>query len=138
MKNHQTTTIPCSQKIAVLLLILLGSMFLLTGCPALYRALGLTEEQAAAQTAKDQADRQKLLDQVRFTSTEIISTALAGAGAILSALLARWLGTEKKINKAMITGVENSNDNSAKKAIRSAAIAAGVESKLHTRVKSLT
>lgn len=132
------TILHCTQTTATVVFIIIGSLFVFTGCAALYRALGLTEKQTANQVAKDQADRQNLIDQVRFTTTEIITTAVAGAGAILSGLLARWLGTERKITAALITGIETAEDATTKETVKAKATASGIEPALHARVLKLT
>ena len=137
-KNSAKTILHCSHNTAGIVFILIGTLFILTGCTALYKALGLSDQQAQDQTAKDQTDRQKIIDQVRFTSTEIIITAVAGAGAILSGLLARWLGTERKITTALITGIEAAKDPNVKKSVAAKATAAGIEPSLHRRVTALT
>lgn len=134
----QPTLLQCSQKTAVILFILIGSLFIITGCAQLYKFIGLTDEQIADQVAADQVDRQKIIQGIRLTTTEIITTAIAGIGAIASGFLAKWLGTEKKINKALITGIESANGHSVKETVKNNAMAAGVEPQLHTRVKALT
>lgn len=134
----QSTVLRCSQKTAVILFILIGSLFILIGCEQLYKMIGLTEQQTAAQIAQDQEAAQQIIQQVRWTTHEIITTALAGAGTILSGLLARWLGTERKITTALITGIEKTNNSNVKESVNRTATAAGVEPQLHTRVVALT
>lgn len=136
--RHSQTYLNCTYNAAGLIFIVLGTIFIFQGCTRFYKAIGLTEKQAATQTAKDQASRQQLSDQFRLTTTEIISSAMAGAGAILSGLLARWLGTERKITTALITGIETANNQKVKKSVNSKATAAGVEPLLHRRVVKLT
>lgn len=150
----------CSRATAAITITASICLFLLIGCASLFRSAGLTDEQAAEQTAQLKsalgdattsaiAEIQTGLQEghdlktiaVKASSAfiwKIVAAAGASAGIILNGLLAKWLGTEKKITKALITGVEQSNDQSAKESIRSAAIAAGVQAKLHTRVKALT
>lgn len=132
------TEIRCRHNTAGLILILIGTLFVFTSCTAFYRAIGLTDEQAKAQTEKDQESRQNLTDQFRLTTTELISSAMAGAGAILSGLLARWLGTERKMTTALITGIEKADTPNVKKYVKAKAITAGIESKLNARVQALT
>lgn len=138
MKNHKTAILNCSYHTAGLTFIILGSFFLLTGCAGLYKILGLTPEQTATQVAQDQDATQQIIQQVRWTTHEIITTTLAGAGTILSGLLARWLGTERKITAALITGIEAAPGTGVKESVSAKATAAGVEPKLHARVVALT
>lgn len=137
MPKHQTI-LRCSQTAAFFLFLFLGLIFTFAGCAQMYKALGLTDQQAADQVAKDQDSRGDLIDQVRTSTTEIISTALAGLGAIASGFLAKWLGTERKITKALITGIESAKDLDVKRVVKSKATAAGIEPKLAARVRSLT
>ncbi|MBA7484094.1 hypothetical protein ES707_19618 [subsurface metagenome] len=128
----------CTQTTATFLFILLGSLFVLTGCAQLYRTIGLSDEQTATQIAKDQASRQEITDKIRLTTTELVLTITSGLGAIASGLLAKWLGTERKITTALITGVEVSNNNSVKETIKAKATSAGIEPLLNKRVIALT
>lgn len=128
----------CTHNTAGTIFIVLGALFVLTGCGQIYRTLGLTEEQTQEQLAQDQNATQQIIQQVRWTTHEIITTGLSGIGAILSGLLARWLGTERKITTALITGVEKAADTTAKEEIQKAATAAGIEPQLHSRVVALT
>lgn len=159
MQNHQTI-LHCQKSTAIFIITTTTLLFLLIGCASLFRSAGLTDDQAAEQTAQlktalSDAATAAVADittglaeghdlktiAARASSAflwKIIAAAGASAGIVLNGLLAKWLGTEKKINKAIITGVENSNDKSTKTAIRTAAIAAGIEPKLHARVQTLT
>jgi len=135
---QHSTVLKCSQTTATFLFILIGSLFIFIGCEQLYKTIGLTDEQTAAQVAKDQADRQKIVEEIRLTTTELITTTIAGLGAIASGFLAKWLDTERKITTALITGIEASNDTTVKESVNKTATAAGIEPKLHKRVLSLT
>jgi len=136
---HKSTALECSRKTAIILFILTGTLFILTGCTQLYRWIGLTPEQTADQVAKDQTARQEIADKIRLTTTELILTITSGLGAIASGFLAKWLGTERKITAAMITGVEAAaTDGTVKKSITAKATAAGIEPILHRRVVALT
>lgn len=137
MLNHQTI-LRCSQSTAFVLFFLLGSFFLLAGCAQMYRAIGMDEEQVTTQVQKDQTVITKILDTTRATTTEIILTALSGLGAILSGFLAKWLGTERKITKALITGIEDAEQTSVKGHVRDSATQLGVQQILEKRVRSLT
>lgn len=123
---------------AALILIILGSILLLAGCTQLYRTIGLTPNQVQQQTALDQAAIQLTIEQARTHFWQIVSATIGGAGTILSGLLARWLGTERKITAAMITGIEKAPQNAVKQSITAKAVAAGVEPKLNARVRALT
>lgn len=133
-----TATLNCKHNTAGLIFIAIGSIFILVGCTKLYDSLGLNPEQTAAQVAEDQEAIQKIIGQTRITTTEIITTALAGVGAILSGLLAKWLGTERKITTALITGIEAADPGAVKEEVQKKAIAAGVEPQLHAKVVALT
>ncbi|MBA7709906.1 hypothetical protein ES703_118832 [subsurface metagenome] len=98
----KTTILHCTQTTATIIFLLIGSLFIFIGCEKLYKTIGLTEEQTAAQVAQDQDATQQIVQQVRWTTHEIITTALAGAGTILSGLLAKWLGTERKMIVAVV------------------------------------
>ena len=69
---------------------------------------------------------------------KLATIAASTIGAVLSALLAKWLGTERKITKALITGIEDNNADQTKLFVKGRADAAGIEPQLHTRVKALT
>lgn len=127
-----------SRTTAMITFIIIGSLFCLTGCAQLYKLIGLTEEQTEEQLAEDQETIIRTITLTRNTAADIITTALAGIGAIASGFLAKWLGTERKITKALITGVEKANDTNVKESIAAAAGTAGIEPKLHARVKALT
>lgn len=137
MPNHQTI-IRCSQTTAAILFITLGSLFTLAGCAGMYRILGMSDEQATVQVQKDQEIIIKTVETVRDTTNELIATALAGLGAIASGFLAKWLGTERKMTKALIIGVEGSDPETVKDNIRTQAVKAGVQKQLDHRVQALT
>jgi len=137
MQYHQTF-LRCSQTTATITFILIGILFTLTGCAQLYKLVGLTEEQTQEQTAKDQKTIIRTITTTRNTAADIITTAIAGLGAIASGLLAKWLGTERKLTKALITGIENAQDISVKASVKDKAMDAGVEPILHRRVQALT
>ena len=132
------TILKCSQKTTMTVFILIGSLFCLTGCAQLYKLIGLTEEQTEEQLAEDQKTIIRTITLTRNTAADIITTAVAGIGTIASGFLAKWLRTERKITKALITGVEKANDTNVKESIATAAGTAGIEPKLHDRVKALT
>ena len=135
---QQSTVLKCSQTTAVILFILIGTLFCLTGCAQLYKLIGLTEEQTQDQLSQDQETIIRTITTTRNTTADIITTVIAGLGAIVSGFLAKWLGTERKMLKATITGVENANDISVKQSIKDKAMIAGVEPQLHRRVQALT
>lgn len=141
-------------------LICLGFLFSMVGCAQFYKMLGLTEKQTTDQVSEDQkviiqaiseirdtaadqaTETQKVIirtiSEVRTTAADIVSVSAAALGTLASGLLARWLGTERKITKALIVGIENAPASDAKASIKSVAISAGVEKALHKRVASLT
>lgn len=138
LSTKKETLLRCSQTTATFIFILLGSLFILTGCSQLYKMIGLSPEQAAEQTAKDQESRGELVNQFRTTTSELVSYAIAGIGSIASGFLAKWLGTERKITAALITGIESAGEMGAKESVKAKATASGVESALHARVLKLT
>lgn len=133
-----STVLRCSQTTATILFILIGSLFCLTGCAQLYKLIGLTDEQTQDQLAEDQKTIIRTITLTRNTAADIITTAIAGAGAIASGFLAKWLGTERKISKTLITAVELHNTKGIKGTIKDQALADGTQPKLHARVKALT
>jgi len=150
----------CSRTTATVIISVTIFLFILIGCQSLFRSAGLTDEQAAQQTAQLKsalegataaaiADIQTGLEQghdlktiaVKTSSAflwKIIAAAGATVGVVLNGLLAKWLRTEKKITKVLITGVEKTNSTDLKQSIAAAAGAAGLEPQLHARVKALT
>lgn len=132
------TVLQCSQTTATIVFILIGTLFILTGCAQIYKSLGLTEEQIDEQVSEDQKTIIRTITQVRTTTAEIITTAVAGLGTIASGFLAKWLGTERKITAALITGIESAGDLRAKESVKAKATASGIESALHARVVKLT
>ncbi len=134
----EPTILKCSRSTATILFILIGSLFVFAGCAQLYRSIGMTEDQVNEQVAADQQVRGEIVNTIRTTSTDMISTVLAGLGAIVSGFLAKWLGTERKMTKAMITGIEDASSKTTKEAVHSKALTAGIEKNLHKRVASLT
>ncbi len=150
----------CSRNTAMLIITATIFLFIVIGCQSLFRSTGLTDEQALEQTAQLKAALitatseavatvQTGLEEghdlktiaVKATSSflwKMIAAAGATVGVVLNGLLAKWLSTEKKINKALITGVEKSNNTDTKETIASIAGAAGIEPQLHARVKALT
>ena len=134
----QTTILNCSQKSAFFIFSLIGILFILAGCAQVYKALGLTEEQTQEQVSEDQKTIIRTVNQVRTTTAEILTTALAGLGTIASGFLAKWLGTERKITKALIAGIEKSAPGSVKESVHQQATNAGIEPQLSKRVAALT
>ncbi|MBA7647988.1 hypothetical protein ES703_55767 [subsurface metagenome] len=150
----------CSRNAALAVVTITIVLFILIGCQALFRSAGLTDEQAAAQTAElkaalEGAATDAIADihtglaeghdlktiAVKASSAflwKMIAAAGATVGVVLNGLLAKWLSTEKKMNKAIITGVESNPTGNVKESIEAKAIALGVETKLHARVKALT
>lgn len=135
---HHPTILRCSQQTAFLIFLTIGTLFILTGCAQVYKAAGLTEEQTDDQVSADQQTIIRTVTQVRTTTAEILTTAIAGLGTIASALLTRLLGTERKITAALITGIETAKDISVKPAVKDKAMIAGVQTQLHKRVTALT
>ena len=119
-------------------LIAIGVCFVLIGCTQFYRTIGLTDRQATTQVAEDQAVAIRVIESGRELLWQVISVAVAGVGAVLTGLLGRWLGTERKMTRAMIRGIEATTSDKVKASVQAMARAAGVEGKLHKRVRALT
>ena len=159
MLQHQTF-LRCSRTTATIIIIASACLFILVGCASLFRSAGLTNEQAAQQTAELKAALENATDSViadiqiglaqghdlktiaLTTGSAFLWKILAAAGAsigvVLNGLLARWLGTERKITTALITGIEKSDAKGTKESVQNAATAAGIEPQLHKRVLALT
>ncbi len=136
--QYYPTMLRCSQTTATITFILIGTLFCLAGCAQLYKFAGLTDDQIAVQVAQDQKAISKILDTTRIDLTQIITTTIAGLGAIASGFLAKWLGTERKITASMIGAIEHAGNDSVKTAIKNHATTSGVEPQLHARVRALT
>jgi len=150
----------CSRTTATLIIFITISLFVLIGCQSLFRSAGLSDEQAAAQTAELKtalegaataaiADIQTGLAEGHDLKTiavktgsaflwKILTAAGATVGVVLNGLLAKCLGTEKKMTKALITGIEANNSPTVKQLVKEKALLAGVEKQLHRRVDALT
>lgn len=137
-RTTSSAQLKCTHNTAGLFFILLGTLFALVGCHQVYKFVGLSDEQAAAQVAQDQQATQQVIEQARLTAYDIITTTIAAVGSIASGLLAKWLGTERKITTALIQGIESGETLGVKEAVQQKATAAGVESVLHARVQALT
>ncbi|KKN03867.1 hypothetical protein LCGC14_1103440 [marine sediment metagenome] len=137
MPNHHTF-LRYSETTAFFFFLLIGSLFLLAGCAQFYRTLGLSPHQVHTQVSKDQTARLQIIQGIRLTTTEIITSVIAGLGAIASGFLARALGTERKMTKVLITGIEAARDLDVKATIKTKATAAGIQNPLDARVQALT
>lgn len=157
---HHQTFLRCSRQTATVTIFAIFLLFLIVGCASMLRKAGMTNDQATDQAAQITAalgdaaaeavaDIQTRLAQDKelpAIATETASafawkiTAIAAStiGAVLSALLAKWLSTERKMTTAIITGVEDAHASDVKASIKRNATAAGVESNLNARVKALT
>lgn len=112
--------------------------FVAIGCMGTYKTIGLTEEQAAEEVAKDQAEIVTTIGEGREVFWQTVSAAIAGVGVVVSTLLGKWLATERKMTAAMIAGVEKVNDGNAKKAIAVESSQRGVGVPLADRVRKQT
>lgn len=159
MLQHQTF-LRCSRRTATIILTIIILLFLAIGCASILRKAGLApnqaDEKAAAvkaalvdAAAEAVADIQEGIAQGKTPQTIALETGSAFAwkmatlaastiGAVLSALLANWLRTERKISAACITAIEKANDTTVKESVKDESFLAGVQSKLHRRVKALT
>lgn len=120
------------------IIIIIGFALLITSCTAIYKFIGLTEKQAEDQTAKDRQITIDVLETGREQIWQLATAAVTALGGITSGLLARWLGTERKITTTLISAIETSGADSLKETISSKATSAGIEPKLNARVRALT
>ncbi len=127
-----------SIKTTAVLVIVLGFMFMTVGCAQIYKTLGLTEQQTAEQLTEDKKTIIRTITTVRTTTADLITSIVAGIGAIASGFLAKWLGTERKITKSLIQGIENAATTTTKQDVKEKAIANGVNKALTKRVAALT
>ena len=154
------TFLRCSRRSAVLILATIFLLFLAIGCAAMLRKTGLDQpeadqiaadaQSAMAAAAADAVDNIKTgiaqgkpLPAIATETASVFGWKLAAIaastiGAVLSALLAKWLGTERKMTAALITGIEKTNNITTKEYIQKKAIAAGVQDQLDRRVQALT
>lgn len=135
-------------------------VYLIVGCTAAYKAVGLTTEQAQEAVDKDKAAAQHAGQEVRdalarvlageqvpmedaistarVTLWQAVSAAIGVVGAAGAAILSKALGTERKMNAAMIAGVEKSGEIPVKESIAAEAANRGVVVQVHKRVKKQT
>lgn len=116
----------------------IGLCFVLIGCAEVYRAAGMSDEQAAEQIDRD---REALLEAAGPASAlawQLATAGVSAVGAILTALLGKWLGDERKLSAAVIHGVERSAKGNVKQTVQATAETAGVQEKLAKRVQKLT
>ncbi len=128
--KHRARMLACAAAILAL--------FLFVGCQSILRLIGYTT--ADIDKIQDQAadeDRPGPVD-VDLEIWQAITAATGLTGTLLSALLLRWLGIERKMVKAVILGVEESNPNTLHTSITANAKKLGVQKKLASRVSKLT
>ena len=153
-------TTKCRHNWIFYVMLSLGLVFIIVGCAGVYRTLGVPDEQAANQGALDEAAITAAVTEgmTEFTNQlaagqplpaaaasagsalawKLATILLGGAGTIISTLLAKWLGTERKITSSIIRGVEKGDKPGIKESIKAEAMSAGVEVALHKRVTALT
>ena len=141
-------------------LISVGLSLSVYGCVQGYRLLGYTPEEAQAAVQLDKESAKQIAQQVagqvgaivgeHYATPEenrpgsdvliwkIISVVVGGIGAFLSGLLSRLLSRHKKINEALIKGIEISGNKKVKNTVRSIATSMGVEPALHKMVEKMT
>ena len=158
MQKH--LVLNCSRRSVLIILAAIASLFLLIGCASLFRSAGLTDQQAADQTAQLQKAiglaTSEAIETIQYGLSEghdLKSTALtAGSalvwklatiaastiGTILTGYLAKLLNTERKLTNVLITGIEKSPNDTAKTTVHDKAVKAGIEPKLAARVQALT
>ena len=121
------------------LLIVIGLCITFAGCATMYRAIGMTAADANAAAAEDKAHVAALVNSQREAVWQIATAVVTGLGTIATGILAKLLGTERTITKAVILGVEDATGGaSVKEAIQNRATTLGVEPVLEKRVQALT
>ena len=156
---HHQTFLRCSRQTATVTIFAIFLLFLILGCASMLRKAGMTNDQptdqaaqitaalgdAAAEAvadiptglAQDKDLPALATDTASAFAWKIAAIAASTIGAVLSALLAKWLGTERKITQAMITGIEKAPNNNVKESVKDEAFLAGIQNELHARVKAL-
>lgn len=124
--------------LVVWLCIFMCMSYAIIGCASGYKMMGYTDEESEILAGKDRGELTKLIDQSRSIFWEIATMITAGIGTIASGFLSKLLMSERKITKAVISGVEDVKENGVKESIQKSAKLLGVENKLNKRVKKLT
>ena len=157
---HHQTILHCSRRNALLILAAIFLLFLTIGCAAMLRKTGLDQVEAdqitaTAMSALERAAAKAVeniktgLDQGHDLKTIAVKTSTAFAwqiatiaastiGAVLSGLLAKWLGTERKITAALISGIEKNPTGNVKESVQARATKRGILKQLDRRVQALT
>ncbi len=120
------------------ILVVVGLIFLLTGCVGLYEQMGFTTEESENLAGLDRTEFLKIKQQADSVFWQTASVVIAGVGALVSGFLGKWLYNDKQMIKAIVSGVEASGSEDVKNAIQNNAKAMGVESNLRKRVNALT
>ena len=120
------------------LLILGGFAYLLVGCADVYRSLGMTDEEAVEQQGKDTVEIIKAIESGREVFWQAATAIVTGLGAVISAVLAKWLGTEKKVSGAAISAVVRDGNGDVLKLLRAEAAAQGVGKTMANRIDAAT
>lgn len=126
------------KRLSLALVVLILALFLVVGCTGILEGLGMNEQEIQEIKETTLAEVEKTKRAGRTALYEILSTVVAGVGVVTSTFLAKLLAAERRMNKAVIEGVEATNEGSPKAEIHKAAVKAGVEDKLHKRVTALT
>jgi len=108
------------------------------GCTPFYKAIGLSDSQATTQAAADTKAVTTFVENTRETFWPIANAAIAGLATVISAYLGITLKKEKKINTAIISGVEMTGEKSVKDAVFLASTLAGNAKDVNTRVQNVT
>lgn len=136
------------------------AVYMVVGCAAAYKAMGLTPAQAQEAVEKDTAAARKAGQEVRdalarvlageqvpmedaisaarVTLWQAVAAAIGVVGAAGGAILSKVLGTERKMNAAIIAGVEKCNSGDVKRSITAQSLQRGVAVPLAKRVRKLT
>jgi hypothetical protein len=114
------------------------SLFVVAGCAGMFRAIGMSEQEAVAAEAEVKQQLVAAAGQAGGPVAELVAIGVATAGAIVSGILTRLLIRERKVTAVMIEGVEAAGDGKTKRAISDAANHAGVAPTVHNRVQALT
>jgi len=113
-------------------------LFYAVGCTPFYEFVGLSPTQVTEQAGQDANAVVHLVEVVRETVWPIAEMAIAGLATLISGWLGLALKKEKAISRAVITGIEISGSDDAKRAVFLSSQASGNAKDVRSRVSDLT
>jgi len=121
-----------------LCLIVVFACFLVVGCGSLYKLIGVPQSEIDKLVEDDSVRTLHVVQEGRTMFWQAATAIMGSLGAVASALLGKYLHTERQVSKAVILGVENSGGNDVKTSVAKAAERLEVSQPLAKRVKNLT